>query len=102
MSESHITTLVLLAVVLIITASVLRAPKFLTWWDQKMTDHKRRRAHEGKVECEDPEGCDEVATHETPNGYFCDWHFEPQSVKRLENGGKAIWYHVLYHRVKGY
>lgn len=100
MPNTIITTLVLLAMVIIMAASVIFSPKFLTWWDQKLTDRKRVRAHAGKVTCEDPEGCSDVASWRTPNGYFCNWHYEPQSVRRLPNGGKEIWCHVLYHAVR--
>lgn len=97
MSNHFITILVLIAVISIAVASVVFNPKARVWWDQKMTDRKRRRAHDGKVKCEDEEDCDSTATYLTPNGYFCDFHYEPKTVKVLSNGGKEIWAHILYH-----
>lgn len=36
---------------------------------------KHRRAHAGKVRCEDPDPCYAMAVRQTPNGYFCDAHW---------------------------
>ena len=103
MPEPSITILVLIAVVAIVIAYILMSPRFQKWWDQKMTDRKRKRAHEGKVKCESVEEglpCPDLAVRLTPNGYFCEWHWEPMSVRVRDNGAREEWSHVLYYSVR--
>lgn len=77
------------------------AKTILLWWDQKQTDRKRQRAHDGKVGCEETtEACNRTATVLTHNGYFCDEHWE-QNSKYMVNGGYVTWHHDLYHVMIG-
>lgn len=94
MPEVLINCLVLLLVVAITLFSIRSSPRYKRWADQKATDRRRKAAHAGKVKCEDPD-CDDIATRFTPNGYFCEWHWEPMSKK-----GKVTWNHVLYHSIR--
>ena len=102
MSETFINALVLVAVVAIVISYILISPRGQNTWKQKLTDRKRQRAHEGKITCESTEDgqCTSIAVRETPNGYACEWHWEPMSVKVLPNGGKTIWNHTLNHAIR--
>lgn len=94
------TTILVLFVVLISAVGVCISPLFQRWLDQKLTDRKRKRAHAGKVTCEDHEECNSIATWITPNGYFCDWHHEPQMIRYRPDGAREEWAHVLNHAVR--
>lgn len=97
MPDYFITVLVLVLVILLV--SVLVSPRFKKWVGKKKTGRKHERAHAGKIKCEDPD-CDDIAVAFTPNGYFCDWHFEPMSKKELPGGGYVVWHHDLYHAIR--
>lgn len=66
---------------------------------QRLTDRKRRRAHAGKIVCEDST-CNRIAVRETPHGYYCSEHWEEKSVRRTR-GGWVTWSHILNHALKG-
>jgi hypothetical protein len=69
------------------------------------TAHQRKRADKGKVKCYDfaeydgleAVHCKKKATWVTPHGYFCDDHWEINSLDKLSNGGKSRvrWAHQL-------
>ena len=96
MPSLTINILVLILVVAIVAASIVASPRFRKWYDQKKTDRRRKQAHAGKVGCESP-GCDKVATRYTPNGYFCEWDYEPMTKQDLGEGKFVTWSHTLQH-----
>lgn len=98
MPDLSILLLVLVGVALLLLGLYATWPP-LQWYQQMMTDRKRKRAHAGKVKCEDPD-CDDIAIMLTPNGYFCDWHWEPMSKRVIEGGGYVTWNHNLYHAIR--
>ena len=64
---------------------------------QWRADYKRKRAHAGKVACEDEkDGCLNTATRVTPNGYYCDVHWLENSRKASMTGSWS-WAHKLNH-----
>jgi hypothetical protein len=100
MTGTFINTLVLFAVTFILLAALLSAPRIHTAIDQWQAARKRERAHAGKVTCESP-GCNKVATMVTPNGYFCNWDWEPNAAVRRSLGGPVQWGHPLRHTKSG-
>jgi hypothetical protein len=100
---TDITTLVGVITLLLVLVLILAYYKpVLEWWDQRQTDRKRLRAHEGKVKCEEQkEQCDKIAVMLTHNGYFCDEHWEANS-KYMVKGGYVTWSHQLQHSIRGY
>lgn len=85
---------------LVLILFVIFSKRILEWWNQKQTDRKRKRAHAGKVQCEETtEPCDRAATTITHNGYFCEIHWEPNSKYHV-NGGWVTWHHQLAHTMK--
>lgn len=69
--------------------------------DQKLSDRKRKRAHAGKVRCEErEEPCQQIAVRVTPNGYFCGEHWQ-QNSQRAGAYATVSWGHVLNHAMKG-
>lgn len=68
---------------------------------QWLSDWKRKRAHAGKVKCEEAhEPCQQVAVRVTPNGYFCGEHWQ-QNSQRSGAYASVSWGHVLNHAMKG-
>ena len=98
MSEPIINALVLIAVIALLLGSLLVSPQFRAYVAQNRADKKRAKAHEGRLRCDDKD-CDFLATYLTPNGYFCDWHWEPMSKREIPGGGFVTWHHVLNHAV---
>ena len=98
---NDVTTLVgVISLLLVLVLVLIYSKRILEWWDQKQTDNKRQRAHEGKVLCEEEkEKCGKTATVLTHNGYFCFDHWE-QNSKYLVNGGYVTWHHLLYHAIR--
>ncbi len=94
--DSYVNILVLILVVGILAASIAVSPRFRKWYDQKKTDRQRKQAHAGKLLCESP-GCGETATRTTPNGYFCEWDYEPMTQRDLGGGEFVTWSHRLHH-----
>jgi len=80
---------------------------------QSASAHRRRRADKGKVQCQTVVDYDDRWRREihcknkagwvTPQGYFCDDHWEPRSLLRLKNGSisRVRWAHQLNWRKKG-
>lgn len=96
-----VTFVVCFALLVIVIFLINYASTLLLMWDQKQTDRKRQRAHDGKVACEETkESCNRTATVVTHNGYFCPEHWEPNS-KYIVNGGYVTWHHVLNHSIRG-
>ena len=88
-------------VLAIMLGYILVSPKFSSFLGQKRTDRKRRRAHDGKLTCEETSyPCSKIAVRLTPNGYFCEDHWEARSKRMLEGGGHVRWSHILYHSVR--
>lgn len=100
---TDISTLVgVITLLLVLLLIVIYAKPLLAWWDQRQTDRKRLRAHEGKVKCEESkEACGKTATYLTHNGYFCNDHAE-QNSKYMVKGGYVTWMHQLHHSIRGY
>lgn len=97
--NDQITLLVLAAVVILAIGIYLVLPSTKRRRDQKRTDRRRKLAHAGKVHCETP-GCEDMATRYTPNGYFCEWDYEPMTKKMMPNGKFVTWNHQLYWAVR--
>ena len=95
----YIVVLLVLAGVLVLLLGLFFTPPVQKWYQQELTDRKRKRAHAGKVQCEDPD-CEDIAIMLTPNGYFCDWHWEPMTKRMVPGGGYVTWNHVLYHHIR--
>lgn len=60
---------------------------------------RRHRAARGLVLCT-YQDCKDAATYVTPNGYYCDWHWEPMSKRRFAHGGYVTWAHKLDHAIR--
>lgn len=99
MHDYLINLLVLILVVALPTLGVLKSPRFKKWYEQKKADRKRRLANVGLLKCEDKD-CDDIATTVTPNGYFCDFHWEPMSKRKFLGGGYITWHYTLSHAVR--
>lgn len=99
MQNSFNITLVLLLVLGVPLLYFAASPKGRSWFKQWNADRERRRAHAGKLTCEDFD-CSSIATMITPNGYFCEWHWEPNSQQRLPGGGYVTWNHRLRHTTR--
>lgn len=90
---------VLVLVIAILISSVLVSPKFKKWRKQKLAVRRHKLAEAGKIECEDKH-CSDIATRLTPNGFFCEWHWEPMSKRKFLDGGYVIWSYKLSHAVR--
>lgn len=67
------------------------------WWFK----YRLKRAHAGKIRCEEKmEQCKRIATHRTPNGFFCRDH-APKNSKQPTLSGSVSWHHILNHTLKG-
>lgn len=99
MSEYYINGLVLIAVIAIIALSIVVSPRFRAGWAQRQSEKKLKAAHAGKVRCEE-EGCDSTATRWTPNGFFCEWDYEPHTKRYTSEDKFVTWDHALNHSVR--
>lgn len=101
---NDISTLVgVITLLLVLVLIIAYSKSILEWWNQKQTDRKRLRAHEGKVKCEETkETCDRVAVYLTHNGYFCEIHAEQNSKQHVQGAGYVTWMHQLHHSIRGY
>lgn len=99
MPHYFIDLLVLILIIALPLAGVLMSPRFKKWYTQKKADRKIKLAHSGKLKCEYSE-CNEIAIRVTPNGYFCEWHWEPMSIRKFLGGGHIIWSYKLSHAVR--
>lgn len=97
--DSYVNILVLILVVGILTASIVVSPRFRKWYDQQTTDRRRKRAHAGKVMCESPD-CGKTATRSTPNGYFCEWDYEPMTKQVVGDRSYVTWSHPLQYTMR--
>lgn len=91
----------LILAIALLFGGMIKSPKFQKWFKQKKTDRERKRAHAGKLKCQDKD-CEAVAVMVTPSGYFCGWHWEPMSKKRLNGGGYVVWNQPLKHSIRRY
>lgn len=91
--------LVLFMVVILLITAYMITPHYKQRRDQRAADKKRKLAHAGKVQCETP-GCEDMATRYTPNGYFCEWDYEPMTKRMLPNGKFVTWNHQLYWAIR--
>ena len=99
MPNSIINLLVLIAVVTITIVAYVISPRYKKHRAQKKADRIRKLAHAGKVTCEAPD-CSDKATRYTPNGYFCEWDYEPMTKRMLPNGKFVTWNHQLYWAIR--
>lgn len=86
-------------VVCVIAALIFGGLITKIYTDQWRTNRKRRRAEAGKLKCE-AEGCENIATYTTPNGYFCD-DDEGANSKKHSSLGSWQWAHKLPHTLTG-
>lgn len=99
MQNSIINLLVLVVAVALVVAAYLVSPHAKRQREQKKADRIRKLAHAGKVVCEAPD-CEDMATRFTPNGYFCEWDYEPNIKQMLPNGKFVTWNHRLYWSIR--
>lgn len=72
-------------------------------WGDLVADRRLRRAKAGKVLCEHP--CGAKATRQTPNGFYCESHFNDRgnAEKRITSGSVSYafvldWYKPEFER----
>lgn len=85
-------------VTFMITVFVIAILILRVYAQQAMADFRRHRANAGKLKCQ-ARDCDNIASHRTPNGYFCEVDRWDHSKKFIDVG-TVSWMHPLNHYIK--